>query len=167
MSIALRVLLVAIAMLWPTTVTAQYGEMKQRFEDFLEAVNDRELERLEALVADDLVRHSQATPGVVITSREDFVQFLQTDFAAVPDSRIECPMTAIEGDLLAAWCTYSGTQEGAWGPFPPSGRRVDLDFASFIRFEADKIAEIWVTWDNVAALTQLGHLTLPTPEEAP
>lgn len=159
-------LTIVAAALHPSVAEAQ-TDNEIVFADFLDAVNSRDLDHLDSLVTEDFVRHSQATPGVTIDSREDFIRFLEADFSTVPDSRIECPMTAAEGDLLATWCTYSGTQEGAWGPFPPSGRRIDLDFAGFLRFEGGRIAEIWVTWDNVAALTQLGHLSLPAPEEAP
>jgi predicted ester cyclase len=35
---------------------------------------------------------------------------------------------------------------------------MQLEFAAFLRVEDGKIAEMWVTWDNAAALAQLGHL---------
>ena len=39
--------------------------------------------------------------------------------------------------------------------------REGIDSAGVFRIEDDKIAEIWVTWDNVAGLTQLGLLPPP------
>lgn len=135
------------------------------FLAMVRALNDRDLDALDALLAPDLVRHSQATPDVEIRSLDDFKDFLRTDFATVPDSEVDCPMVIVEGDLLACWCTYRGTQQGAMGPFPPTGRRVDLDFSGFIRFEEGLIAEMWVTWDNLTALTQLGHFPPPGTEE--
>ncbi|MEJ2152556.1 MAG: ester cyclase [Gemmatimonadota bacterium] len=163
----MRTVLVVVAGFWPSAVVAQQPENAERFAAFLEMVNSHDLGRLEQLVSEDFVRHSQATSGVTIASRADYAAFLEADFVAVPDSHVECPMTAGEGDLLAVWCVYAGTQEGFWGPFPPSGRRIELEFASFLRFRDGKIAEMWITWDNVAALTQLGHLILPIPEETP
>jgi predicted ester cyclase len=50
------------------------------------------------------------------------------------------------------------------GPFLPSGKRIDLPFMAILRIENDKIAEIWVEWDNVLALTQLGHMPPPPSE---
>jgi steroid delta-isomerase-like uncharacterized protein len=158
---------VLFVLLAPATVTGQHEAHRATFSTFLEVVNTRDLDRLETLVTEDFVRHSQATPGVVIDSRGDFRTFLEADFATVPDSRVECPMMTGEGDLLAVWCEYTGTQEGAWGPFPPSGERVDLDFAAFLRFEAGKIAEMWVIWDNLTALTQLGHFPFAAREDTP
>ena len=48
------------------------------------------------------------------------------------------------------------------GPFPATDKRMELDIAGVFRIEDDKIAEIWVTWDNMAGLAQLGHV--PSPE---
>jgi hypothetical protein len=45
-----------------------------------------------------------------------------------------------------------------WGPFPPSGRKAQFDFGAVFRIEAGKIAEWWVTWDNLKILRALGHL---------
>jgi len=56
---------------------------------------------------------------------------------------------------------YSGTQQGPMGPFPPTGKRVEGPFLSFLRIEDGKIAEMWVEWDNLSMLTQLGHLPPP------
>ena len=47
------------------------------------------------------------------------------------------------------------------GPFPPSGYAIDLKFIRILRVEDGKIAEIWVEWDNLAVLTQLGHFPPP------
>jgi predicted ester cyclase len=68
----------------------------------------------------------------------------------------------VEGEMAAIWATYEGTQKGPMGPFPASGKRMQLEFAAFLRVQKGRIAEMWVTWDNMAALAQLGHLP-PTP----
>jgi len=79
----------------------------------------------------------------------------------VPDSRQEIQQLIADGDIVAVRVRYSGTQTGPMGPFPPSGRKVAIPFLGFLRLENGKIAEIWVEWDNLAALTQLGHLPPP------
>lgn len=127
----------------------------------VEAVNVRDLDRLDGLIAADVVRHSQSTPGVRVRSLEDFKAFLRGDFASVPDSKITCPIVLADGEHVATWCRYDGTQEGPFGPYPPSGKRLSLDFASVMRMEDGKVAEMWVVWDNLTALTQLGHVEPP------
>lgn len=127
----------------------------------VEAVNARDLDRLDGLIAADVVRHSQSTPGVEVRSLADFKAFLRSDFASVPDSEITCPIVVADAGHVATWCRYEGTQEGPFGPYPPSGKRLSLDFASVMRMEGGEIAEMWVVWDNLTALTQLGHIEPP------
>jgi predicted ester cyclase len=65
------------------------------------------------------------------------------------------PIPSAEGDLVAAWTTYEGTQLGPMGSFPPSGRKATFDFGAVFRVEGGKIAEWWVTWDNMTILRAL------------
>jgi len=125
---------------------------------FGEAMNTRQLDLLDELVAAGFVRHCQATPEVDVRSLQGFKDFLRQDAAVFPDSVQTLQHIVAEGDLVAIWATYSGTQRGQMGPFPPSGKKMQLDFGAVLRVEDGKIAELWVTWDNMAALAQLGHL---------
>jgi steroid delta-isomerase-like uncharacterized protein len=136
---------------------AQIEANKAVVREMTEAINNRELDRLDDLVAEDLVRHCQATPGVNVRSLSEFKEFLRQDFASVPDSKQEIEMLIGEGDRVAAYVSYRGTQTGTMGPFPASGNRVDLKFIGILRIENGKVAEIWVEWDNLTVLTQLGH----------
>ena len=52
------------------------------------------------------------------------------------------------------------------GPFPATGRRLESDCAGIFRIQDGKIAELWVTWDNMAGLAQLGLLPPPPPSDA-
>lgn len=64
-------------------------ENVQVAKSMVQAINDRDLDRLDQLVSQDVVRHSVATAGVTVTSLADFKAFLKTDFAAIPDSIME------------------------------------------------------------------------------
>lgn len=118
---------------------------------FVEIANARDYGHLVDVVADDFVRHSPSTPDVVVRSRDDFLAYLRADNEIVPDSRIECPITVAEAEYVASWCTYSGTEVAMSG-----GRPLELSFAGVSRFEDGRIAEMWVVWDNMDALMQLG-----------
>jgi steroid delta-isomerase-like uncharacterized protein len=131
---------------------------------FGEAMNSRQLRLLDEIVSPDFVRHCQATPEVTVRNLEHFKEFLRQDAAAFPDSIQTLKHMVAEGDMVAVWVTYEGTQRGQMGPFPASGRRMRLDFGAFLRLENRKIAEMWVTWDNMAALRQLGHFAPPASE---
>jgi predicted ester cyclase len=94
-------------------------------------------------------------------------KFLRQDAAVFPDSVQTIKLLVAEGNLVAAWTTYEGTQQGPMGPFPPSGRKAQFDFGAVFRIEAGKIAEWWVTWDNMTILRALGHLPSGLEERNP
>ena len=133
------------------------SENKEVVQGFVAAGNNRDYDRLTEYVGDDVVRHCQATPGLEVTTLDQFIAFMEADVAVCPDSRVEVQQMVADGDRVAIWATYTGTQEGQMGPFPPSGKQMVLEFAAIFRFEDARIVEFWVTWDNMAALAQLGH----------
>ncbi len=130
---------------------------------FGQAADARDYDTVRSLLAPDFVRHCQATPDVVVTSRDQFIEFLKADAAVFPDSRQTPRHLVAEGDLVAFWLTYEGTQRGQMGPFPPSGKKVRLDVGGVFRVRQGLLAELWITWDNATALSQLGLLPPPPP----
>jgi predicted ester cyclase len=130
-------------------------ELLKRFE---EAMNTRQLDLLDDIIAPNFLRHCQATPQLDIRSLDRFKDFLRQDATTFPDNVQTFTHIIAEGEQAAVWATYEGTQEGRMGPFPPSGRRVRFDFGADCRLESDKLAELWITWDNMTILGQLGYL---------
>lgn len=100
---------------------------------------------------------SQLNKEIVIKSFEEFKEFIRLDRLAIPDQQIEIIKLVAEGDLVAFWARYKGTQTGQMGPFPPSNKYAELDFSGIHRLENGKVVETWVTWDNISILSQLGH----------
>ncbi len=147
-------------------MSAKAEETKALVRRFGEAMNSRRYDLLDEIVAPGFVRHCQATPDVEVRSLRAFKEFLTRDNAVFPDSVQTLRHQVAEGDLVAVWATYEGTQQGPMGPFPASGKRVWLEFGAFLRIDSGRIAEMWVTWDNMAALAQLGHLPPPPPAGA-
>ena len=133
----------------------------------IEAVNTRDFDALDDVVSPTVRRYSGATPEVQVTSLDDFKAFLHADLAAVPDAMQEVNLIFSSGDMVAVHEIYRGTQTGQMGPFPPSGRSLELPFIGLLRVEDGKVAEIWVEWDNLNALAQLGHFPPPGDGRTP
>jgi predicted ester cyclase len=140
-------------------------ENKALVRSLVDAGNSRDYERLDDLVSEHFVRHCQATPELDIRTRDQFKEYMRKDASVFPDARVTIQHIIAEGDFVAIWAEYSGTQEGQMGPFSPSHKRMTIDFGAIFRVESARLAELWVTWDNLAALTQLGH-SPPPKEEA-
>ncbi len=154
-------LLVLVLVLSDTSLATDADNVRIA-ESMVEAINDRDLDRLDELVSPDVVRHSAATAGIVVTNLTEFKAFLESDFASVPDSVMKIDVIFGNANYVAMRAMYSGTQSGQMGPFPPTGKRFELPFIGILRIDDGKISEIWVEWDNVFGLSQLGHLAPPT-----
>ena len=156
-------LLVLVASCKPTAIQ-QADDNKQVFLRSLDAINSKNFEALNNLGIANFVRHCQATPDVKVNSLEDFKNYLRQDSATFPDSRLTIDHVVAEGNFVAFHGTYVATQKGPMGPFPPSNRQTSIEIAGVQRFENGKVAEMWVTWDNLAALMQLGYFPPPAQE---
>ena len=143
---------------------SQSAESEGVVREFIRAINDRDWTALDTIVAEDLVRHSASTPGIVVRNRDAFLQFLRTDLESVPDAIQELDKIFAAGDMVAVRMRYLGTQTGQLGPFPPSGKSIDLPYIGMLRIEGGQVAEIWVEWNNLEMLTQIGYFPPPGME---
>jgi steroid delta-isomerase-like uncharacterized protein len=111
------------------------------------------------------IRHCQAMPPDLqeLHGTEQFKAFVKEFLEAVPDCHETIDLMIAEGDKVAYITTMTGTQTGPMGDLPASGKSFTLVNLIIHRLEGGKIAETWVSWDNVAMLTQLGHF--PSPAE--
>jgi predicted ester cyclase len=111
-------------------------------------------------LAPNYVRHSQAMPPELqeIRGRDAMHAWLLSSLEAFPDYHEELERLVGEGDFVAWRSRGTGTQVGAFGPFPATRKRMDLVIIGMHRFEGDLVVETWTSWDNLAALTQLGHM---------
>lgn len=133
---------------------------------FVEISNAAEWDRLNEIVALDFQRHSTATAGPPVRSLVDFISLQKSFLSAFPDQQVRLDNMIAEGDFVAIRAAYLGTQSGPMGNLPATGRSVDGPFIAFFRIDSGKIAELWVEWDNVAMLTQLGLSPPILPEDA-
>jgi predicted ester cyclase len=143
--------------------TAAYHRVEEN-----KATVRRMLERLSAgdiagftdALAPNYVRHCQAMPPELqeIRGRDAMHQWLVSNQATFPDYHEELEFLVGEGEFVAWRSRGVGTQRGALGPFPATHKRMDLIIIGMHRFEAGLVVETWTSWDNLAALTQLGLL---------
>ena len=139
----------------------QLAENKEVVKRFIEISNDANWGQLVDVVATDFRRHSAATAGDPVKSLEEFIVLQEGFMTTFPDQHVRLDHMIAEGDHVAIRATYTGTQAGPMGDFPASGNTVNGPFIAFFRIESGKIAELWVEWDNVDMLTQLGIFPPP------
>ncbi|NNG17709.1 MAG: ester cyclase [Gemmatimonadales bacterium] len=141
--------------------TDQLEANKDLVRQFAAAINAADWDALDSLVTEDFRRHSQATPDMQVRSRAEFRELQESFLASMPDQHITIELLLAEDDKVAAYATYAGTLTGPMGDFPPTGKSAESKFVSIFRVENGRLAELWVEWDNLAMLTQLGLFPPP------
>jgi steroid delta-isomerase-like uncharacterized protein len=164
-SLLIVVVLAALAVACGPCETERLEANKELIKRFTEVVNAADWDGLDDILTEDFKRHSAATAGPPVTSLEEFKALQQVFYTAMPDQHIELGMLIAEDDMVAASAIYSGTLTGPMGDFPITGKRSESPFLTIFRIEEGRIAELWVEWDNVAMLTQLGLFPPPPPPE--
>ena len=117
-----------------------------------------DFEAFAASIGPGYVRHCQAMPPgqQELRGTEEFFGFLREFTVAVPGYEDTLSEMMADGDRVAYVSTMTGVQSGPMGDLPATGKRFHLVNIIIQRLEAGKIVETWVSWDNVALLTQLG-----------
>jgi steroid delta-isomerase-like uncharacterized protein len=134
---------------------------KKLIKEFTEATNAQDWDVFNDLLTEDFKRHCQATPDAKVNSVEDFINLQKSFISSMPDQKVTTKMLIAEGDKVAAYAVYSGTMSGPMGEFPATGKTAELNFMTIFRISEGRIAEIWVEWDNIAMLSQLGLFPPP------
>ena len=131
---------------------------------YAEALNTFNYDQLDECIKPDFIRHSQASGDQQIKSLEEYKLFYQEWANAFPDAHTTIHVLFAKDDMIASYATLTGTQTGSFGSLPATGKKMKSDFIGILRFEDGKIAEVWVEWDNLAILEQLGYF--PPPDTA-
>lgn len=127
----------------------------QRFYE--QVINRRQLDAIATWLAPDF-RHN-GEPGGADGQRQAITALL----AAFPDLRVVVEAVVAEGASVAVRCTWPGTQQGPFRGIAATGRRVSFLAIGILRLREGRIAEAWLSEDDLGLLRQLGARSLPPP----
>lgn len=116
-----------------------------------------ELERLDDLVAPNVVHHDPYDPHRD-QGLEGMKQTIELNRAAFPDMRLTVEDQVAEGDKVVTRWTGEMTHLGELGGAAPSGNRVTISGITIDRFQGGKIVEAWRSMDTLGLLRQIGGL---------
>jgi predicted ester cyclase len=124
-----------------------------------------DVESFKAIISPNYVRHCQAMPPGLqeLHGTKEFFGFIEEFLVAVPSYQDSLSNMIADGDRVAYISTLTGTQTGPLGDLPASGKSFTLVNLIMQRLEDGRVAETWISWDNVAFLSQLGFMP-QTPE---
>jgi steroid delta-isomerase-like uncharacterized protein len=135
-------------------------ESKRLVREITEVIwNRRDLDRIPDFYAPDFV--ADYRPYAPLREGHEGIRgMVERAWAAFPDYHEELHELIAEGDRVVARFTISGTQEGQWGPLPPTGRCVKFEEIVILEIRDGKVHKQRGVADNLSALRQLGVLPL-------
>ena len=168
----LTIALLVVTMLTSCSQNSAVKEMEEQNKALVQRIHAEvsrgNLEIFDEVLSPDYVRHCQAMPPELqeIHGTEVFKAFVAEFVNAVSNCNDEIEFILADSNMVAYVTTTTGIQTGPMGDLPASGRSFTLKNIVIQRIEDGKIAETWISWDNVAMLTQLGFFPPPAPDQA-
>ena len=134
----------------------QNAELVRRY--FEEVYNDRNLDVVDELLADDFGRSNAANPHENEPGNDDDVRRVQAWLDAFPDLHITVDDLFADGDRVAVRSTWTGTQRGPLPQYgaPATDRYAEWGATIVYRVECGELQENWVTMDFLTLFRQLG-----------
>lgn len=129
---------------------------------FDEIWNARKFEAIDELYANDYVADYRPYAPLRV-GRDSVRDMVERAWQTMPDYHEELLGMVAEGDAVAVHLRISGTQLGAWGPIPPTGKRLEFEEMIILEFnDSGQVVRQRDIVDNLAGLRQVG--VMPTPE---
>jgi steroid delta-isomerase-like uncharacterized protein len=120
---------------------------------FVAAVNERRLDELDALLADDFSIPPNTPNGL---NRGALKAVLQYYFSAFPDLHYDIEQQVAEGDTLFVHLKMQGTHQGDYQGHPATNKRFVVDEVEIMSIHGGKIAGYHIVWDELGFRRQLG-----------
>lgn len=116
--------------------------------------NKGNLDLIPEIISPDYVFHPLT--GNEVKGIEGFKQMVTMFRTGAPDFHQTIDSQVVEGDMVAARITATGTFTGKSGDIEPTGKNFTLKSAVFNRMEGGKIVETWNYFDSLSMYQELG-----------
>src|ERR1700759_4612990 len=134
----------------------------QMFRDGVEAFTTGDVEAREGALAPDCLVHDPQNPFAADQRGLDVLRSQVAMYrAGFPDLVLTVDAQYEDGDVVINRWTATGTHTGDLPMLPATGRSSTVTGIAIDRFEGDRIAETWSSWDTLGMLQQLGAIPAP------
>ena len=121
---------------------------------YYQEVHGGKLDVLNELVHGEIFLHGWHSERRITI--EDALQILKGQRGAFPDWKVTVHDLICEGDLVASNLTITGTHQGQFGRYSPTGKAVKFTGMFLDRVADGKIVEMWHRPDFLTLLIQIG-----------
>jgi predicted ester cyclase len=144
------------------------ADMKARYSQIAEAFNSGNLVAIDTLLSADSKDHSSDTAMHTPDGPAGLKAMIADMRAGSPDMKTEIKHMAVDGDVLLAYGTMSGTNSGSMMGMPPTNRKWSGQYCDVVKFGSDmKMTEHWGVYDEMKMMKDLGLIPDGPPPAAP
>ena len=137
------------------------SEAPKPFSKSRAAFNRREYDEGVRNFRDD-VHYTDHPRGITTKGPVEFVDWMKGWVSAFSDAEVAEPRYIDGGEHTVAIFQGRGTNDGAVGPLPATGQRMDLPFCEILRYDGDgRVVSGEIFYDNLTMMVQLGVLEAP------
>jgi len=122
---------------------------------WVDGLNRGSISAADQVFAPDCVIHINGSPEPNL-SLGGFKEMVSGLLGAFPDLLFTVDNQIVAGDKVATRWTAKGTNSGAFGPVPATGRHVQISGLILDRVVDGKVMERWEQWDQMGMMQQLG-----------
>jgi len=126
-------------------------------EQIHQAFNDRDMDAVEACLAEDCVFTDQAR-GMTFKGRAQVrSEYVEGWSNAFSDGRVTDERICDGDETIVSQFVGRGTHDGQLGPLAPTGKRLEMPFCEIFHFDAlGKVIAGEMYYDQLSMLQQLG-----------
>jgi len=143
------------------------NEIRNLFDQWVDAWSSRDPERDRALYAEDVVLY-QAPIKKTLVGIDHIIARAKDFYEMSEDSRLTVRELHVVGDTAVMELNITGTHTGRFLDYEPTGRKFDFDSCLVFKVKDGKIIKHTTYLDTATVLRALGLLTIPgvRPEAA-
>jgi steroid delta-isomerase-like uncharacterized protein len=121
-----------------------------------EGWNGRHFEIVHQTHSEKWMHYDNSNPYDIGGGPEGNINRMKEVVQAFPDIRFNIEDMVAEKDKVVVRFVATGTQQGQFGPIPPTGKQIKMLGYITHRLENGKIIEDWVIRDTYGLMVQLG-----------
>ena len=129
-------------------------DVKSILEDYCDAVNSHDVERIASFFTDDGI--FEDVPRGIYRGKEQIKANFDSEFASMPDLKVELKTLFVAGDWAGGESVMTGTNTGDLPMLPATNKSVSVRAASIFEMRGNKIKRNSNYFDMGSLMQQLG-----------
>ena len=144
--------------------TAKLNKHREVIEKIYNAFETGNTSGLENYVTNNF-KERNPPPSLKSTGIQSLKDQINLYHTAFPDLKIKIKEIFGDGEKVAIYCTFTGTNKGAMIGIPATNKKTSVDGIEIVKFDGEKISDHWGVYDNLEMFKQLGLIPVANAME--